>query len=242
MTDVPSSDLQQLTPSLFRLRIPGDRAYLLNCYLWRGPDGVTLIDTGWPDSAGLIEQALCYLGGSRVDVTRIVLTHFHEDHVGSAAEIAAWSGAEVIAGVPDSAFISGECRGPVPVLTPGERALRSEFVEPPHGPVCRVDRTVGDGDVLEFAGGAQVIAVPGHTPGSIALYLPAAEAVLTGDAVAGFNGQVILGVFNIDREAAMNSLSGLAATGATIAGFGHGEAVLRNAGARIAAAIDPFGT
>jgi len=65
---------------------------------------------------------------------------------------------------------------------------------------------------------------------------------LTGDAVAEFNGQVILGVFNIDRVAAMNSLSGLAATGATIAGFGHGEAVLRNAGMRIAAAIDPFGT
>lgn len=242
MIDVPSPDLQQLTASLFRLRIPGERAYLLNCYLWQGPDGVTLIDTGWPDSAELIEQALRRLGSSRADVTRIVLTHFHEDHVGSAAEIAAWSGAEVIAGVPDSAFISGECYGPVPELTPGERALRPEFVEPPHGPVCRVDRMVGDGDVLGFAGGAQVIAVPGHTPGSIALYLPAAEAVLTGDAVAEFNGQVILGVFNIDRVAAMNSLSGLTATGATIAGFGHGEAVLRNAGMRIAAAIDPFGT
>lgn len=242
MIDVPSPDLQQLTASLFRLRIPGERAYLLNCYLWQGPDGVTLIDTGWPDSAELIEQALRRLGSSRADVTRIVLTHFHEDHVGSAAEIAAWSGAEVIAGVSDSAFISGECYGPVPELTPGERVLRPEFVEPPHGPVCRVDRMVGDGDVLGFAGGAQVIAVPGHTPGSIALYLPAAEAVLTGDAVAEFNGQVILGVFNIDRVAAMNSLSGLAATGATIAGFGHGEAVLRNAGMRIAAAIDPFGT
>lgn len=59
---VSSPDLQQLAPSLFRLRIPGGRAHLLNCYLWLAPDGVTLIDTGWPDSAELIEQALHQLG------------------------------------------------------------------------------------------------------------------------------------------------------------------------------------
>jgi len=215
---------------------------LLNCYLWLGPEGVTLIDTGWPDSAALIEHALRHLGRSRADIARIVLTHFHEDHVGAAAEIATWSQVEVIAGESDSSFITGECGGPIPVLTAGERALHPGFTQPPHGPACRVDRVVNDGDVLDFAGGAHVIAVPGHTPGSIALYLPAADTVLTGDAAAEFNGQVILGVFNTDRETAVKSLTRLVATGATIAGFGHGEAVLENAGDRIAAAIDAFGT
>lgn len=238
---VSSPDLQQLAPSLFRLRIPGVRAHLLNCYLWLAPDGVTLIDTGWSDSAELIEQALHQLGRSRTDIVRIVLTHFHEDHVGAAAEIAAWSRAEVIAGEPDSPFITGERGGPVPVLTAGEQALHPGFTEPPHGPVCRVDHAVKDGEVLDFAGGAHVVAVPGHTPGSIALYLPAADAVLTGDAVAEFNGQVILGVFNSDRQAAAKSLSRLAATGAEIGGFGHGEAILEKAGERIATAIDAFG-
>lgn len=233
-------DLQRLAPSLYRLRIPGVRAHLLNCYLWLGPDGVTLIDTGWPDSATLIEQALHHLGKDRADVTRIVLTHFHEDHVGAAAEIAAWSTAEVVAGKADSSFVTGDGRGPIPVLTDGERALHPGFDEPPHGPACSVDRAVNDGDVVDFAGGARVIAVPGHTPGSIALYLPDADAVLTGDAVAEFNGQVILGVFNTDREAALISLSRLAATGAQIAGFGHGEAVLENAVDRIATAVDVF--
>ena len=67
-----------------------------------------------------------------------------------------------------------------------------------------MDRVVHDGDVVECGGGAKVLEVPGHTPGSIALYLPAVDAVLTGDAVAEFNGQVILGVFNVDREAAVD--------------------------------------
>lgn len=233
-------DLLELAPSLYRLRIPGDRAHLLNCYLWLGPDGVTLVDTGWPDSAELISDALTVLGHGRADVKRVVLTHFHEDHCGSAAEIAGWSGAEVVAGVDDSPYIRGDERGPLPVLTDGERAIRPDFDVSPHGPACQVDRAVSDGDVLDFAGGARVVAAPGHTAGSIGLCLPAADAVLTGDAVAEFNGQVILGVFNTDRRAATDSLGKLAATGAQIAGFGHGEALLTNAAARIAEAVDPF--
>ncbi len=228
-----------MAPSLYRLRIPGGQAHLLNCYLWVEPDDVTLVDTGWPDSAGLIADALTTLGRRTGDVKRIVLTHFHEDHAGSAAKIATWSDVEVVAGAEDSPYVQGVECGPVPQLTDFERTIRADFDEPPHGPPCRVDRTVRDGDVLGFAGGARVISVPGHTPGSIALYLPAADALLTGDAVAEFHGQVILGVFNTDRSAAIRSLEKLAATRAQIAGFGHGEPVLADASARIAASADP---
>ena len=201
---------------------------------------MTLVDTGWPDSAALIGEALTTLGRRPDDVKRIVLTHFHEDHCGSAAEITTWSDVEVIAGVDDSPYIRGDEPGPLPVLTDAERTIRPDIESSPHGPACRVDRTVADGDVLDFAGGARVLAVPGHTPGSIALYLPAADAVLTGDTVAEFHGQVILGVFNTDRSAAVRALATLAATGAQIAGFGHGEALHTDAAARIAAAPDAF--
>lgn len=171
----------------------------------------------------------------------MVLTHFHEDHCGAAAEIAAWpGGVEVVAGSADAAFIRGDLPGPIPVLTQRERTVRAPLEESRHGPACRVDRGVRDGDVLDFAGGARVIEVPGHTPGSIAVYLPAADAVLTGHAVAEFHGQVILGVFNVDREVAARSLNRMAATGAGLAGFGHGEAALIEAADRIATAVDPF--
>jgi glyoxylase-like metal-dependent hydrolase (beta-lactamase superfamily II) len=240
-----SPDLLQITPALYRLRVPGEGAHLLNTYLWLEADGTTLVDTGWPDSASLVESALVALGRSRGDVRRIVLTHFHDDHAGSAAEIAAWSGAEVVASVVEAPFIAGTARGPLPRLTPAEAAMHpggdEPPHEPPHGPPCGVDRTVVDDDVLDFAGGARVIAAPGHTPGSIALHLPAADAVLTGDAVAEFHGDVILGAFNVDREQARRSLDRIAATGARIAGFGHGEAVLSDAHVRIRTATDPLG-
>jgi glyoxylase-like metal-dependent hydrolase (beta-lactamase superfamily II) len=45
-------------------------------------------------------------------------------------------------------------------------------VAPP--PPVRVDHEAEDGDVLDFAGGAVVLHVPGHTPGGIALHLPRA--------------------------------------------------------------------
>ncbi|KHO18168.1 MBL fold metallo-hydrolase [Mycolicibacterium setense] len=233
-------DLLQMADSLYRLRIPGGQAHLLNSYLWTESDGVTLVDTGWPDSAGLIADALAELGLRRIHVKRIVLTHFHEDHSGAAAEIADWSDVEVIAGKGDAEFVRGGEPGPLPVLTDSERGLRPDFDASPHGPACRVDRVVGDDDVLDFAGGARVIGVPGHTPGSIALYLPAADAVLTGDVVAEFNGQVIFGVFNSDRSELADSVARLAATGAQRAGFGHGEPILTDAAAQIAKAVDVF--
>lgn len=233
-------DLLKIADSLYRLRIPGDRAHLLNCYLWQEPDGVTLVDTGWPGDAGLIAEALAMLGLRRLHVKRVVLTHFHEDHCGSAAEIADWADVEVIAGADDAPYIRGDEPGPLPVLTDAERTLRPDLTEPPVGPPCRVDTPVRDGDVLDFAGGARVVAAPGHTPGSIGLYLPAANAVLTGDAVAEFHGQVIVGVFNVDRPAAVASVPRLAETGAQIAGFGHGEPVLADAAARLTDAADPF--
>ncbi|MBU9767053.1 MBL fold metallo-hydrolase [Mycobacterium sp. TNTM28] len=234
------ADLLQMAPSLYRLRIPGDQAHLLNCYLGVEPDGVTLIDTGWPDSAGLVAEALAALGRRRLHVRRIVLTHFHEDHSGAAAEIAAWSDVEVIAGSADVPYVRGDEPGPLPALTDAERRLRPDFDASPHGPACRVDRVVSDGDVIDFAGGARVIDVPGHTPGSIALHLPAVDTVLTGDVVAEFDRQVIFGVFNTDRDQLAGSVRRLAETGAQRAGFGHGEPILTDAAARIAAAVDAF--
>jgi glyoxylase-like metal-dependent hydrolase (beta-lactamase superfamily II) len=235
-----SPDLLEIAPNLHRLRIPGGGAHLLNSYLWVGPAGVTLFDTGWADSAPVIEAALLTLGRSRDDVDRIVLSHFHEDHAGAAAEIATWSGAIVLAGAADAASVRGEVDGPLPHYTDGERAIHPEPTVAPRAAACRVDVELTDGDVIDFAGGAHVLHVPGHTPGSIALHLPTVDLLLTGDTIAEFHGDVILGVFNTDRSLVRQAAAKLAATGAGRAGFGHGEAVLSDAAARIGQASDPF--
>ena len=61
------------------------------------------------------------------------------------------------------------------------------------------------------------LAVPGHTPGSVALYLPRHRVLFTGDAVArGQEGKVICGVFNVDRAQAATSLRRLATLDAAV--------------------------
>ena len=100
----------------------------------------------------------------------------------------------------------------------------------PPAPPARVDHEREDGDVLAFGGDAHVLAVPGHTDGSIALYLPHSGVLFTGDTIAaGKNGQVILGPFNLNRYEAARSFRRLAALDSTSAMFGHGAPILTNA-------------
>ena len=61
-----------------------------------------------------------------------------------------------------------------------------------------------DGDVLEFGGGAEILAVTGHTEGSIAVHLPRKGVLITGDPIATV-GADMHGTFNQDRARAVGS-------------------------------------
>lgn len=96
-----------------------------------------------------------------------------------------------------------------------------------------------DGDVLGFGGGAHVVHVPGHTDGSIALYLPARGVLFTGDTVAAApaDGTPVPGVFNLDRDRLLASVGRLADLGAEVACLGHGAPVLSGATAALRALV-----
>jgi glyoxylase-like metal-dependent hydrolase (beta-lactamase superfamily II) len=222
-----------LTGRLYRLLLGPFQAYL-----WRDPDTVTLIDTGPADSGAQIAAALDELGLAPSDVDRIVLTHFHDDHTGAAAEICEWGQVEVIASRTDAPVIRGDTPPPAPALGADERephALITSRLAP--APPVRVDREVQHGDVLDFGGGAEVVATPGHTPGSIALHLPAYGVLITGDTVAEHLGRVLLGAFNVDAEQAAESLRRLAELPVQVAAVGHGDPVRSGAQARLRDAV-----
>ena len=90
-----------------------------------------------------------------------------------------------------------------------------------------------DGDVLDFGSGAEILAVPGHTEGSIAVYLPEHRVLFTGDTIANV-GTVMLGTFNQDRARTVEPFRRLAALNVETACFGHGEPITSGAGRLLA--------
>jgi glyoxylase-like metal-dependent hydrolase (beta-lactamase superfamily II) len=121
-----------------------------------------------------------------------------------------------------------------PSRCPASASTRSVRIPDPQP---RIDREIGDGDELGFGDGAVAVAVPGHTPGSVAVYLPRHQVLFTGDAAARRpDGTVICGVSNVDRAEAAASLRRLAGLGATVACFGHGEPLTHAAAAGLQAA------
>jgi glyoxylase-like metal-dependent hydrolase (beta-lactamase superfamily II) len=234
-------DVVPLLPSLYFLRFP-----VGHVYLWCDAGGLTLIDSGVVGSAPLIAGAIRELGHHRSDVRRLVLTHFHADHVGSAAEIAGWGEVEVCAHHAEAPVIRGETEGPAPVLADWERLLLDHMsgLIPPTPPTpVRVDIELRDGDVLDFGGGATAVAAPGHTPGSLTVYLPGPRVLFTGDTMARRpNGRTILGVFNADPALAAESFTRLAQLDTEVVCFGHGEPLTQDATAQLRGAAAKLAT
>lgn len=204
-------------------------------YLWRDGKDLTLIDAGDIEAAPAIEDAVRGLGHDPARISRIVLTHGHRDHFGAAQELADRHGAEILAHPLDAPVIRGEVPVPEPDLLAWERPLYENGLTVPEAPPTRVDREVADGEVLPFGGGARVVHAPGHTQGSIALHLPRHGVLFTGDCVAAA-GEVMLGVFNVDRARAQDTFRRLAALRPRTVCFGHGDPLTGDAAEAMRAA------
>jgi glyoxylase-like metal-dependent hydrolase (beta-lactamase superfamily II) len=215
-------DTVPVTPNLTMLRVNG-----WQLYVWHDGDSVTLIDTGAPGSGAEILAAA-------PGVDRIMLTHGHVDHSGSAAELHQATGAPVHAGAGDAAEIRAGAALPPPVFEDWEVPIhqRVSVGLPDTAPSVPVDRVLSDGDVLDFGGGAQVLGIPGHTKGSIAIHLPSHRVLFAGDTIANV-GTVMLGTFNQDRAQTVASFHRLAALDVETACFGHGDPIAAGAGDRI---------
>lgn len=223
-------DFIEITPRLHMLHFSIGQAYL-----WRDGEESTLIDAGWVGSAPEIESAIRGAGLDPAALRRIVLTHCHRDHVGSAQDLADRWGAEIVAHRLDAPVIRGEAPVPEPDLLDWEVPIHENGLTVPVAPPTRVDREVEDGEALGFGDGAVVVHTPGHTPGSIAVHLPEHGVLFTGDTVASV-GDVMFGVLHVDRERAMGSMRRLAELKPSVLCCGHGDPVTTDTARRLAEA------
>jgi hydroxyacylglutathione hydrolase len=123
-----------------------------------------------------IEEIAIILTRHQLTVKMIVITHAHIDHIGGAAKLRALTGAPVYMNENDT-FLADN-------LSTQAAWLGTETPANPG-----IDTPAHEGDVLR-AGGieAHVLHTPGHTPGSISLYLPAEQKLIAGDTL--FKGSV----------------------------------------------------
>ncbi len=131
-----------------------------NAYLVEDPDGLTVVDTGIPGSAKAVLRLVEQLGRQPGDVRLIVLTHWHVDHVGGAAELKRRTGARVAIHELDAPILAG---GQLP---PKGRRLMRLIVRLLRLRPVTADLRLRGGEVVA---GFRVIHTPGHTEGSIAL-------------------------------------------------------------------------
>jgi glyoxylase-like metal-dependent hydrolase (beta-lactamase superfamily II) len=120
------------------------------------------------DPGDEVTRILDLIGRHRLIVKAIVSTHAHIDHVGGLSKLHQYTGAPVLMHRDD-----------LPLYQAMEMQASFLGVMPPE--LTDIDQLLKEGDVLRWGGfEAQVIHTPGHTPGSVSLYLPHDAGKVTG--------------------------------------------------------------
>jgi hydroxyacylglutathione hydrolase len=172
----------QITSNIHALKIPfniptphGAVPRFVYVYLIYG-DELCLIDSGVASSDKIIFDYITKTAKRPEDSSLLILTHSHPDHMGSASTIKKATGCLVAAHEKERAWIEDA------ELQARERPVPG-FFSLVEGSV-KVDRLLQEGDVLDLGGvEARVLHTPGHSPGSISLWLPEDGALLSADAV-----------------------------------------------------------
>ncbi|MHC3470026.1 MBL fold metallo-hydrolase [Streptomyces sp. 7R007] len=203
-------------------------------------DEVTLIDTGYPGDREQLLASLAAVGAAPEAVAAVLVTHAHNDHLGSAEYLRTAYGTPVYlheAEVPHARRDFLHQVGVVQVARnswrPGVlpwalRALRSGGTA--HVPVTAPEPFPAPG-ALDLPGRPVPVPTPGHTDGHAAFHLPHAGVVISGDALGTGHPtsrvrgpQLLPPMFDHERARALASLDVLAGLDGDLLLPGHGPA------------------
>ena len=112
------------------------------------------------DPGDEVERVLDLLGRYKLTVKAIVSTHAHIDHIGGLAKLHQYTGAPVMMHGDD-----------LPLYNAMD--MQAAFIGMRTPDLAEVDHLLKEGDVLQWGSfHASVMHTPGHTPGSVCLYMP----------------------------------------------------------------------
>lgn len=199
-----------------------------SAYLIPG-DEPTLIDCGGSLGYPALKAALQRFGYQPGDITRIIGTHGHWDHLAAAAALQAEGSAELLLHEADRAQVEA-----------GDYDRTAAFLYDQPFPPARVTGNLHEGEVLRLNGlEFTVYHTPGHTAGSICL-LGAVEGqrlLISGDTVWGGCHPRI----GSDMEAWARSLDRLVALDFDVMTMGHWHKLITGAKDKVERARLGFG-
>ncbi|WP_369435948.1 MBL fold metallo-hydrolase [Lysinibacillus fusiformis] len=161
------------------------RLFPVNCYFIEEENGLTLIDAALPYSAKSIIAAAKDIGKP---ITRIIITHAHNDHIGALDTLKELlPESQVYISSRDALLLEGNS-----ILLQNEKnvPIRGGL---PKNIATKPDVLLEEGDCV---GSLEVIATPGHTPGSISLFDTRNRSLIAGDALITRGKLVVSGMMN----------------------------------------------
>jgi glyoxylase-like metal-dependent hydrolase (beta-lactamase superfamily II) len=215
--------------------IPAEQAFYTgpqapNVFLVRDGDEGAFIDSGFGDEKS-IEARLGFLKDfPKLQLKYIVLTHHHFDHSSGAAQIREATGAEVTLHPDEESWLRDwqNTEAPQDIEIPEEMKEMREKADKFREQAAQAEPTIQVNDGDEFTVGSltlQIIHTPGHTMGSVCIYIPEEKALFTGDTALGLGTVAISPPPHGDMGRYLNSLGELKRIEASVMLPGHGIAV-----------------